>query len=100
MPAASSAAAVDQLRASCEAKGREVVFSLFARYDLDDAQPGRPTYADLAREHGLAITDVTNHLAAARRDFRRISLELLREMTASDEEFRREARSLLGHAPE
>ena len=94
------AAAVDQLRASCEAKGRGVVFSLFARYDLDDAQPGRPTYADLAREHGVSITDVTNHLAAGRRDFRRISLELLREMTASDEEFRREARSLLGHASE
>jgi RNA polymerase sigma-70 factor (ECF subfamily) len=94
------AAAVDQLRATYAARGREVVFSLFERYDLDDAEPGRPTYADLAREHGLSVTDVTNHLAGARREFRRISLELLRETTASDEEFRREARSLLGHAPE
>lgn len=94
------AAAVDQLRSTCEAKGRDVIFSLFQRYDLDDAEPGRPTYADLAREHGISITDVTNHLAAARREFRRISLELLREMTSSDDEFRREARSLLGHAPE
>jgi len=94
------AAAVDQLRASCAAKGREVVFAIFARYDLDDATPGRPSYADLAREHGVAMTDVTNYLAAARREFRSISLDLLREMTASDEEFRREARSLLGHAPE
>ena len=94
------AAAVEQLRVTCAAKGKEVVFALFARYDLDDAQPGRPTYADLAREYGLAVTDVTNHLAGARREFRRISLDLLRETTASDEEFRREARSLLGHAPE
>jgi len=93
-------AAVSQLRASYDAKGRGVAFALFARYDLDDAQPGRPTYAELALAYGLAITDVTNYLAAARRDFRRISLELLRETTASEDEFRREARSLLGHAAE
>ena len=35
-----------------------------------------------------------------RRAFRRSVLDLLRETTATDEEFRREARSLLGHAPE
>jgi RNA polymerase sigma factor (sigma-70 family) len=93
-------AAVEQLRSTSEARGKEVVFTLFQRYDLDDAQPGRPTYADLAREYAISITDVTNHLAAARREFRRISLELLREITSSDDEFRREARSLLGHAPE
>jgi len=93
-------AAIDQLRATCAAKGREVVFRLFERYDLDDAEPGRPTYADLAREFGVSVMDVTNHLAGARREFRRISLDLLRETTASDAEFRREARSLLGHAPE
>jgi RNA polymerase sigma-70 factor (ECF subfamily) len=94
------AAAVEQLRAHCSAKGKEVVFALFERYDLDDAEPGRPTYADLAREYAISTTDVTNHLAGARREFRRISLDLLRETTASDDEFRREARSLLGHAPE
>jgi len=94
------AAAVDQLRAHYAAKGRDVVFSVFARHDLDDAEPGRPSYAELAREFGISITDVTNHLSAGRREFRRICLELLRETTASDDEFRREARSLLGHAPE
>jgi RNA polymerase sigma factor (sigma-70 family) len=94
------AAAVDQLRSACAERDREVVFSLFERYDLDDAEPGRPSYADLAREFGISVTDVTNHLAGARREFRRISLDLLRETSASDDEFRREARSLLGHAPE
>ena len=93
-------AAVDQLRLSCAAKGREVVFTVLERYDLDDAEPGRPSYAELAREFGISMTDVTNHLSAARREFRRISLDILRETTASDDEFRREARSLLGHAPE
>ena len=94
------AAAVEQLRAAYGERGREIVFTIFQRYDLDDAEPGRPTYADLAREYGLSVTDVTNHLAAARREFRRISLDILRESTASDDEFRREARSLLGHASE
>jgi hypothetical protein len=44
----------------------------------------------------LAATDVTNYLAFARREFRRCVLDQLREMTASDEEFRREAQALLG----
>jgi hypothetical protein len=39
---------------------------------------------------------VNNYLAAARRDFRRIVIEKLREITATEEEFRNEARSLLG----
>ncbi len=39
---------------------------------------------------------MTNFLALARREFRRIVLEKLREITATDREFREEARSLLG----
>jgi len=42
------------------------------------------------------VTDVTNYLSFARREFRRIALAKLREMTTSDEEYRREARALLG----
>ena len=44
----------------------------------------------------MKTSDVTNYLAFARREFRRIVLEQLREMTGSEEEFRREARTLLG----
>lgn len=92
--------AVDRVRSLCEADGRAAWFSLFERYDLEEHEGNRPTYADLAREHGMAETDVTNRLASVRRAFRRVVLEILRETSASDEEFRREARSLLGHAPE
>ena len=42
------------------------------------------------------MTQVTNFLAFARREFRRIVLEKLREITASDREFREEASALLG----
>ena len=91
--------AVTDLRTSCEARDKLRHFRLFERYDLDDSDASRPSYAELAQEFGIAVTDVTNHLAFARREFRRIALEKLREMTYSEEEFRREARSLLGVEP-
>ena len=96
-------AGVDRLRAEFAARGKCVHFRVFECYDLLDALPDgadrRPSYAELARELELSPTDVTNYLAFARREFRRIVLDFLREMTSSDEEFRREARSLLGTDP-
>jgi len=85
--------AVDAFRQRCEESGRTVHFQLFERYDLSDDQV---SYASLAADFGLDTVTVNNYLAAARRDFRRIVLEKLREITATDEEFRTEARSLLG----
>ncbi|HYL46054.1 MAG TPA: hypothetical protein VEU52_03420 [Candidatus Limnocylindrales bacterium] len=92
--------AVRDLREFCESRGKQVHFRLFERYDLDDGGSDRAGYAELAREFGIAPTDVTNYLAFARREFRRIALDKLREMTASDAEFRREAKSLWGVVPE
>jgi len=88
------ALAVERLQAHCAAAGKARHFELFERYDLDES--GNLSYADLAREFNLATTDVTNYLAYARREFRRAVLEQLREMTGSEDEFRREAQSLLG----
>jgi len=42
---------------------------------------------------------VTNYLAWARREFRACVLQQLREMSATDEEFRREAKAILGIDP-
>jgi RNA polymerase sigma-70 factor (ECF subfamily) len=92
------ALAVEQLRLHCESAGKLVHFELFAGYDLDDHQP-KPSYASLAAKFNLSVTDVTNYLAFARREFRRCVLQKLREMTGSEEEFRREAQSLLGVQP-
>jgi len=89
--------AVDDLKKECEARGKTVHFQVFEAYDLADREDDRgPTYGDLAADHALAVTDVTNYLAWARREFRRLVIERLREMTGSDDEFRREARSILG----
>lgn len=91
--------AVEALKAECEGRGKQVHFRLFEIYDLDDRGAARASYDDLAREFGIAVTDVTNHLSFARREFRRIALEKLREMCASDDEFRREARAIFGVDP-
>jgi RNA polymerase sigma factor (sigma-70 family) len=91
---------LESLRRFCEAHGKQTHFRLFEIHDVQDSGAKRPRYAELAKQFGIATTDVTNYLAFARREFRRISLEKLREMTATEEEFRREARALLGVVPE
>jgi len=89
--------AVDRLRAHFADGGRDKYFRVFERYDLEASASGeRVTYAGLARELGISATDVTNYLSAARRQFRAFVLEHLRALTASDEEFKEEARRLLG----
>ena len=42
------------------------------------------------------MTDVTNRLFRVRRELRRMVLETLRELAANEEEFREQARALLG----
>ena len=88
---------VDALRQRCAATGREVHFQLFEAYDLrDDDEDASVSYTSLAQTFNLEPATVNNYLAATRRDFRRIVLDKLREITATDEEFRTEARALLG----
>jgi DNA-directed RNA polymerase specialized sigma24 family protein len=89
---------VQRLQANCESAGKIIQFELFQRYDLEDSD-SKPSYAQLATEFELAATDVVNYLAFARREFRRCVLDQLREMTATEEEFRREAQALLGVEP-
>lgn len=89
-------AAVTDLERDCAARGRTVHFALFQRCDLEPPGGERPSYDALAREFGCKVTDVTNWLALARREFRRCVLDRLRAITGSDEEYRDEARALLG----
>jgi RNA polymerase sigma factor (sigma-70 family) len=87
--------ALERLRREFASRGKTTHFQLLELYDIEEG--GRDlTYEQVAERFSLKPTDVTNYLAFARREFRRIVLDQLREMTASDEEFRREARSLLG----
>jgi RNA polymerase sigma factor (sigma-70 family) len=87
------AMALERLRLECEAAGKAEHYALLEQYDLGSE---RPTYAQLAQRSGISVTDVTNRLFRTRRELRRIALEVLRELTASEDEFREEARALLG----
>lgn len=89
--------ALETLRAECEAKNRRTHFQLFEKYDLDESE-ARVTYERLAAEFDLSVSNVTNYLALVRREFRRVLLEKLRELTATEEEFHHEARAVLGVA--
>lgn len=86
--------AVEDLRKHCQANERERTFRLFEEYDL--AGNDTISYEQLAREYGIPVTDVTNALAWARREFRRGALERLREICGTAEEFQREARAVFG----
>jgi hypothetical protein len=88
------ARAVEEVRREYEAAGRTTHLLLFERYDLDP-QDGC-TYAGLARETGLTTAQVTNYLAQIRRSFRTHVLDALEALSATREEFRRDARELLG----
>ena len=89
--------AIESFRVSCEQSDKRTQFSLFERYDLHSAEGSqRPTYDQLAAESDLPVTQVTNFLAWSRRSFRVCVLDVLRELTANDEEFRDEARRILG----
>jgi RNA polymerase sigma factor (sigma-70 family) len=88
------ALAVEDLRELCVASERERTFLLFEAYDLEAND--KISYRQLAQEYGISVTDVTNALAWARREFRKIALDLLRELCGSEEEFQREARAAFG----
>ncbi len=92
--------AVDEFRSQVRGSGKAVAFAIFERYDLGEhGEAQRPTYAELGQQLGIPVSQVTNHLALARRLFREIVLEKLEEITGSEQEFRDEARDLLGIVP-
>ncbi len=86
--------ALEDLRKLCQERERETTFRLFEEYDLDGDQD--ISYDKLAQKHGIPATGVTNALAWARREFRRIALERLREICGSYGEFRREVVAVFG----
>jgi hypothetical protein len=88
------ALAVEDLRALCAERARERDFQLFEAYDLGG--DGEISYAQLAEQYGIAVSDVTNALAWARREFRKFALDRLRAMCGSDDEFRRETKTAFG----
>ncbi len=91
--------AVERLGEDLRARGRADALELFERYDLAEGGASEAGYRELGAALGMSETAVTNALALARREFRRIVLEIVRDLTATDEEFRQEMRALTGRDP-
>ncbi len=87
--------ALERLQKECDAKGKGLHFQLLELYDVEEGGK-QQTYEEVGRRFGIKTTDVTNYLSYARKEFRRIVLEALRAMTATEDEFRHEAQMLLG----
>ena len=88
--------AVEKFRERCRKEEKMVHFEIFEIYDLGSSKQESPSYAQLSRQLDIEVTKVTNYLAWARREFRAVVLDVLKESTGSEEEFRAEARVLLG----
>jgi hypothetical protein len=72
---------------------------VFRLYDLSvGTGDDRPTYRAIGERLGIPATQVTNHLAWARRRLRQLLLDDLRMQCGSEAEFQEEARMLFGSA--
>ena len=89
--------AVEDLRRLCIETKREMRFRIFEDYDL--AEQSRPGYDKLAGKYGVAVTTVTNNLAWARRELRRLLEQRVATVTPGESERRREVRLLLSGEP-
>jgi RNA polymerase sigma factor (sigma-70 family) len=83
------AASVAELRA----QSRPEVWSAFELYHLMEDK--KPLYREVAGRLNISVTQVTNYLAAARRDLRRIVLARIRSLTCSEREYQAEVRAVL-----
>lgn len=86
--------AVTAMRDEALARGRALHWTLFERYDLAPGE--KPSYAALAAEFSLTPGQVTGYLAQMRGAFRAHAMASLESLCVDRDEFRREARDLLG----
>jgi RNA polymerase sigma factor (sigma-70 family) len=86
--------ALRSLADAYQGKGKTKTYQIFEAYYLSDGTDW--SYQDLATKFGVSTTEITNRLAGARREFRVTLLNCLRQISVSDEDYRRDARALLG----
>ena len=85
--------AVERLDARLQERGKPVHAALFREFHIGEVSA---TYAEAAARHGISVSNVTNWLHYARREFRRVALELLAELTVDEEDFASEAMAVFG----
>jgi DNA-directed RNA polymerase specialized sigma24 family protein len=84
---------VDDLRRLARDTGKDIPFRVFEAHDLADDPP---SYAELARRFDLSDSTITNHLAWARRELRRVVIARVEQVAGDGREFAQDVRSLFG----
>jgi len=85
--------AVQKLRETLTAQGKAVTFDVFCRYDLGGADV---SYEHVARELGVTVDTVKNHLTRAREEFRRAVRSEVCGTVADPRDLSSELRELFG----
>jgi DNA-directed RNA polymerase specialized sigma24 family protein len=86
------ALALSDLESFCYQTGKEVQYRIFEQYDLTQGE--RPSYAEIASRHRVAVSSVTNYLAWSRRELRRLVGERVNSITPNHRESSDESRLL------
>ena len=89
-------AALGAFRSKCEEQNKMIQFQIFEQYDIDTEPGAKISYDDLSKQFRIPVTAVTNYLSFARREFRKMVLLKLQEMSGNEEEYRADARRLFG----
>jgi len=87
--------AVQRVRERCRQEGKEIVFEVFRRYDLEPDTPD-VSYKSLGESLRLSPDTVKNHLTRARDLYLAEVSEGVRDTVRSPEELSRELRDLFG----
>ena len=85
--------AITELDEALAKAGKPVHAALFREFHIGDSAP---TYAEAAAKHGISVGDVTNWLHVARKEFRRVALEILSELTVDEADYADEAMAVFG----
>lgn len=86
--------AVEELNIRMGQEGKDKDFSLFLKHDLQDRSGSeRVTLEDIATELTMPLSDALTSLAKTRQLFQTILLDLIKSLTSSEAEFRKEAQA-------
>jgi RNA polymerase sigma-70 factor (ECF subfamily) len=88
---------VAALRERLQKLGKDRLFEVFREYDLEPSPGGPPSYAALAKRHGISETDVRNGLHQARDLYKLIIRHKIAEYAVDEEELLTELKEILGH---
>jgi RNA polymerase sigma factor (sigma-70 family) len=83
-------AALEDLERECRAAGRELDYRLLLCHDVQPPLDGKSSYDRSAEQLGIKVSDVNNGLYRARRRYRELLMDRIRETTSSEDEAERE----------